>query len=81
MQKPGPELILDTNAEADVLSKCCSDDKKSNKLFKSVKNYLKTLGNFGETEIHCCIAQRKRLNRRDLNLAKPFIPTLTSPDG
>ena len=46
MQKPGPELILDTNAEADVLSKCCSDDKMSNKFVKSVKNYLKTVENF-----------------------------------
>ena len=45
MQKPGPELILDTNAEADVLSKCCSDDKMSNKFVKSVKNYLKTVEN------------------------------------
>ena len=30
MQEPDLEWILDTNAEADVLSKCCSDDKLSN---------------------------------------------------
>ena len=46
MQKPGPELILDTNAGADVLSKCCSVDKLSNLSVKSVKSYLKTVENF-----------------------------------